>query len=417
MKKGEKGRNDKKTPLGWIPDDWKLNRLESIAEISQGISKGRNLTLSETISLPYLRVANVLDGEFNLNEIKEIQLLKSEKEKYLLKSGDLLITEGGDPDKLGRGGIWKGQIDPCVFQNHLFRIRPQIAILNPSFLSYYIAGKRAKNYFLSCAKQTTGIASINSSQVKATPIVVPPLPEQKKIAKILSTWDEAISKTQKLVDILKERNKGLAQLLLTGKKRLKGFREPWRKVKFQSIFKEKREIANASKHPLLSVTKNGIVSQEQYFKKEIASEDTSKYLIIKKGDFVMSGLNFWMGSVDILTIADIGMVSPAYKTFVSNKREYSLDFLSFWVKGKGLHEALIGASIIGASIVRRNLDKEMLQNWEFSFPAYEEQKQIARVLLNANEELLSLERAIQVLRFQKKGLMQKLLTGEIRVKI
>ncbi|WP_217604701.1 restriction endonuclease subunit S [Chitinophaga sp. GbtcB8] len=151
----------KQTSLGWIPEDWEVKRLEELCAIQQGVSKGRVIAIEDAITVPYMRVANVKDGEIDLTEVKEIMIHKDELSKYTLAEGDILITEGGDPDKLGRGGIWSDLIENCVFQNHLFRIRANSKTLSHFYLYNYFQGFRAKTYFLSCAKQTTGIASIN----------------------------------------------------------------------------------------------------------------------------------------------------------------------------------------------------------------------------------------------------------------
>lgn len=152
---------------------WKEARLEDVAEIVSGVTKGRKLDGKQTIMAPYLRVANVQDGYLDLNEIKEIEVLPSDVAKYRLKVGDVLLTEGGDPDKLGRGSVWHGQVTDCIHQNHIFRVRSKTDKLMPDFLSMLIGSERGKRYFLRAAKQTTGIASINSTQLKNFPVLLP----------------------------------------------------------------------------------------------------------------------------------------------------------------------------------------------------------------------------------------------------
>ena len=105
------------------PKEWKEIKLKEISEIVSGVTKGRKLTGKSTIFVPYLRVANVQDGYLDLTEIKDIEVLPSDIEKYALQDGDILLTEGGDPDKLGRGTVWNGQIPMCIHQNHIFRVR------------------------------------------------------------------------------------------------------------------------------------------------------------------------------------------------------------------------------------------------------------------------------------------------------
>ena len=167
---------------------WQTYSLADVADIASGVTKGRRLE-GPTVTVPYLRVANVQAGHLDLSEIKEIEVLASEVGKYRLQAGDILMTEGGDRDKLGRGTIWRRQIDPCIHQNHVFRVRPDSARLIPEFLNYYLQTPFARNYFLRCAKQTTGIASINRTQLSSLLVPLPPVPEQQRIADILDKAD------------------------------------------------------------------------------------------------------------------------------------------------------------------------------------------------------------------------------------
>lgn len=165
------------------PKGWKVAALTDVAEIVSGVTKGRNLDGKQTVFAPYLRVANVQDGYLNLSEIKEIEVLPTDIEKYRLLDGDILLTEGGDPDKLGRGTVWREHVEDCIHQNHIFRVRIKTDNLLPDFLSVLIGSERGKRYFLRAAKQTTGIASINSTQLKNFPALIPSLDLQQRFAK------------------------------------------------------------------------------------------------------------------------------------------------------------------------------------------------------------------------------------------
>jgi type I restriction enzyme S subunit len=178
--------------IGQIPKKWDVTNLGDIADIASGATLGRNLE-GKTILLPYLRVANVQDGHIDLTEIKEIEILESEKNKWLLKSGDILLTEGGDWDQLGRGGIWGGEIPNCIHQNHIFRVRITSPNVDVIYLHYLINSPFGKLFFLKCSKQTTNLASINQSQLKKFVVLQPPLSEQRQIAGILTRCDEIIA--------------------------------------------------------------------------------------------------------------------------------------------------------------------------------------------------------------------------------
>jgi type I restriction enzyme S subunit len=163
---------------GW-PDSLALGE---VADIASGVTKGRNLEGKITRELPYLAVANVQDKSLRLDGIKSIDATEDEIQRYLLRKNDLLLTEGGDPDKLGRGTLWNDELPECIHQNHIFRVRLTTELLTPLFLNWLVGSPRGKKYFLRSAKQTTGIASINMTQLKGFPLLVPPIALQQTFA-------------------------------------------------------------------------------------------------------------------------------------------------------------------------------------------------------------------------------------------
>lgn len=155
-------------------------QLEEIAGIVSGITKGRKIKSKDFTNVPYMAVSNVKDGYIDLSNLKSIEATKEEIDKYHLISGDILMTEGGDPDKLGRGSII---IDPpknCIHQNHIFRVRLDPSVIDPVYFSAYLQQPISKKYFLRSAKQTTGIASINMKQLRGMPVIIPSLEDQKE---------------------------------------------------------------------------------------------------------------------------------------------------------------------------------------------------------------------------------------------
>ena len=155
------------------PKGWSVKLLGELADIASGVTKGKKYDGVKTVAVPYMRVANVQDGHLALDDVSDIAVAEEEARRYLLRSGDILLTEGGDPDKLGRGAVWHNEVPGCIHQNHIFRVRPHYGVM-PDYLSALIGSKRGKRYFLRAAKQTTGIATINMSQLKTFPALVPP---------------------------------------------------------------------------------------------------------------------------------------------------------------------------------------------------------------------------------------------------
>jgi type I restriction enzyme, S subunit len=163
--------------------------LGEVADIASGVTKGQNYNGRKTVEVPYLRVANVQDGYLDLSVIKTIQALPSEIEELRLKPGDVVMTEGGDFDKLGRGAIWRGEIENCIHQNHIFRVRLDASKVTPEFFENYLLSPKAKDYFLMASKQTTNLASINMTQLKQLPVPLYPLSLQEEFAGVVARFE------------------------------------------------------------------------------------------------------------------------------------------------------------------------------------------------------------------------------------
>lgn len=171
---------------------WESRPLGDFAEIQSGVTLGRTLT-GPTVRLPYLRVANVQDGHLDLRIVKEIEVKAEEHDKWQLHSGDLLLTEGGDWDKLGRGTVWRGEIPSCIHQNHIFRVRVDQRLFDPDFLALLTASPYGKQYFQVASKQTTNLASINQRQLKAFPVLRPCLEEQRQIVRSVRVLKDRVA--------------------------------------------------------------------------------------------------------------------------------------------------------------------------------------------------------------------------------
>ncbi len=209
------------TDFGDVPAAWPAIRLSDCAYVQTGLAKGRTLEDREIIELPYLRVANVQEGHLDLREMKTIQLRKREVERFLLQPGDVVLTEGGDFDKLGRGFIWRGRVSPCVHQNHVFAVRTDHGKLLPEFLAYLAQSSYGKAYFLSVAHKTTNLACINTTKLKAFPVVLAPLAEQRLLAAQLAAVDSKLETEERRRAALEALFMSLLHHLMTGKMRIK----------------------------------------------------------------------------------------------------------------------------------------------------------------------------------------------------
>lgn len=164
-----------------LPVGWEWCRLEDVVDIQSGVTKGRKIINRDIITVPYLSVANVQRGYVDVSEVKSVELPIDEIEKYRVMGGDLLITEGGDWDKVGRTAIWANELPYAAHQNHVFKARKFIAEQDESWLEKYLNGPVARNYFAGSSKQTTNLASINKTQLRGCLIAVPPSYEKERI--------------------------------------------------------------------------------------------------------------------------------------------------------------------------------------------------------------------------------------------
>lgn len=171
-----------------------VRSLDELAEVQSGIAKGRPGD-GELVEMPYIRTANVQAGRLDLDRVKTLAVTSEQRRRHQLRSGDVLVLEGGDADKVGRGWIWSGEIGECLHQNHVFAVRPLADRLLPQFLAYFVNAPAARRYFLSVAKQTTNLASINKANLSALPIPLPSLDEQKCIVRML---DQHVAAAQAL---------------------------------------------------------------------------------------------------------------------------------------------------------------------------------------------------------------------------
>ncbi len=387
----------KETKLGWIPEEWKAKPLVQVAFVQTGIAKGAKPP-SDPVECPYLRVANVQDGYLDLSDVQRIPVQKDNIERYRLRRNDLLLIEGnGNPANLGRCAIWSGQVNDCVHQNHIFVVRTKETQIDFRFLALQVHSARGRYYFISCSKSSSGLATLNSTQLKAFPILLPPLPEQRAIAAVLSVWDQAIEKTERLIQAKEKRFKGLLQSLINPTDKT-----GWRKVKLGNLFgntlvveKGRAIIKGDTQSGRIPVVAGG--QTYAYYHNE-ATHHHACITISASGAY--AGF-VWFHDYPIWA-SDCNVI---YAT------EGSTCF--FYYALKSLQHQIFALQAGGA---QPHVYAKDLKNLIISVPGPDEQKRIAETLNLAQQEIDLLKKLAEKQKLQKRGLMQKLLTGEWRVK-
>jgi type I restriction enzyme S subunit len=205
------GRSD---GMNGVPEHWRWTVLGEIAEIVGGVTKdAKKEARPGLVEVPYLRVANVQRGYLDLTNVKTVRVTAEELDALRLRAGDVLFNEGGDRDKLGRGWIWSGEIDPCIHQNHVFRARLRDEDIDPRFVSWY-ANTMGQAFFISHGRQTTNLASISKRQLAKLPIPLPPLDEQESIVKEIDRQLSVINELRREIGIAARRSSVLSRAIL-----------------------------------------------------------------------------------------------------------------------------------------------------------------------------------------------------------
>lgn len=284
---------------------------------------------------------------------------------------------------------------------------------NVDFLYYLISKNKHELIRKACGSTFLEISKKDIDNLK---FPIPPLPEQEKIAEILGTWNEAIEKLSSLIEQKKLLKKGLMQKLLTGKVRLPGFTQPWKEVKLGAVLEAiSRRNKNLNISRVLSVTNSrGFILPEEQFSRVVASEDLSNYKVVKNGEFAYNPSRLNVGSIDRLDNFTDGVLSPMYVIFKCNEK-LSSNYMKHWITTTEFNTKVRNSA---QGSVRETVDFKTLSSIKINLPSdISEQQAIADVLSTADDEINLLNQKLEALKEQKKGLMQQLLTGQVRVKV
>lgn len=285
----------------------------------------------------------------------------------------------------------------------------------PEFLAAYLTTSAGKTYFLRAAKQTTNLATINTSQLRAMPLLLPPLPEQKAILKVLGATQGAVATIDALIEKQLVRKKTLVEELVTGRRRFPGPTAPWREHKLEEFVASKDERAPCDHPVILSCSKvHGILRQKDRFSRQLASVDHRHYKHVVPGDLVYDPMLLWDASISFTDLE--GVVSPAYETLSwrDDSRADRRFFKALFQSDKMQQEYKRISQ--GTNARRRKAPVTDFLRVTLPLPDPEEQRRIADVLSTMDDEISLLRKQRDALNAQKKGLMQKLLTGEVRLK-
>ncbi|MGK5511087.1 restriction endonuclease subunit S [Brevibacillus formosus] len=445
-------------------DEFRLNQIannkwserylrEFVIDMKSGLSRSLS---HEDIGIPVLRSNNIDRNIVNFNDLKYWYVNDPQGanvENYFLKNGDLLVNFINSVAQIGKVAIFNNTIGRNVIYTTNVLKMTLSSELNSTYFLHYSQSNRYKKYISMITKPAVNQASFTTKEFRNMKMLVPPIEEQQKIAIILSTWDSAIELKEKLIEQKKEQKKGLMQKLLMGqirwndreknteeeiRERLEmimrgevptGYKdtkvgilpEEWTVERLKKISKRvQRKNEGKDEYPVLTISSlGGFLNQSDRFSKVIAGENLSKYTLLKKYEFAYNKGNsktYPYGCIFRLEDYNEALIPNVYYSFQITEGDTEF-YKHYFISGKmNRHLArVINTGVRNDGLL--NLDVNDFFDIPVACPPIKEQSKIAKVLSLAVEELQCLEREVDSLREQKKGLMQLLLTGKVRVKV
>ncbi|BCN99252.1 restriction endonuclease subunit S [Escherichia coli] len=403
-----------------VPKGWTLLQVSDICKLQNGNSFKPHEW--DTQGLPIIRIQN-LNGSDNYNYFSGVP-----QDKWLVEPGQLLFSWAGTKGVSFGPFIWNGP--KGVLNQHIYKV---FANENVHGHWLYLA---LLHITQKIEAQAHGFKStllhVQKKDIDNQFVLTPPVAEQKKMAQILSTWDKAISVTEKLLTNSQQQKKALMQQLLTGKKRLGlpagsyefkitrygSIPKDWDYPAIKEICTQVSEKNSAAvDHPVLSCSKyDGFVDSLKYFNKKVYSDDLSGYRLIHRGCFGFPSNHIEEGSIGLQNLYDTGIVSPIYVVFRASPTKVDNSYLYAVLKTD--HYKQIFGAATNASVDRRgSLRWKEFNQIHVPLPPLKEQQKISAVLSAADAEITTLEKKLACLKDEKKALMQQLLTGKRRVKV
>ena len=381
-----------------MPIKWTQAPLGELTEILDGKRKPISKELRKKGTIPYYGASGVVDFV----------------DSYLFD--EQLVLVGEDGAKWGAGEatafIIKGK---TWVNNHAHVLRPSRHVLDDYWLVSWLNSQDLSEYISGLT-----VPKLNQANLRSIPIPLPPLAEQRKIAEILRTWDEAIETAEAEIKAKQERKRWLAMRLISGESRLSGCSGKWEKVRLADLFERVMQKNEELCERCLTISaEKGLVDQREYFDRRISSADTSGYFLMKRGDFAYNrsySNGYPYGVVKRLNDYDVGTVTTLYLVFTPTNRTFDPLYMEHvfdsGILNKGLRTIVQeGARAHGLL----NVKAEDFFSLVVYIPDLNEQSKISKLLSDAQTQITDCESHLELLRNQKRGLMQKLLTGEVRV--
>ena len=412
-----------------VPSSWIHTTFEKHIDCLTGYAfKSSNYSDSSS-DIKLLRGDNIEPGSLRWRDAKYWSINQLDGlERYQLNKGDFVVA-------LDRTWISSGlkvaevrsEDLPCLLVQRVIRVRAK-KTLEQGLLRQYFSGHKFEQYVKS-VQTATAVPHISPNDIKEFPLLLPPLAEQHKIAQILSTWDQAISATEKLIESSQKQKKALMQQLLTGKKRLLDengvkFSNEWATKNLESlvyrplcygVLKPGEDVLDG--HPLIriqDIDDRGFID----IRKVIRITDELHYefrrTILNTNDLIISIVGT-LGKVFVIPKELNGAnITRAFAVIGADCKLIDTRFIYQYLNSSMIQEWLLNTATGNAQKV---LNIAALKELQIPLPIIEEQRRIAEVLFVADQEIETIQKKLDCLKQEKKALMQQLLTGKKRVKV
>jgi type I restriction enzyme S subunit len=403
-----------------IPSEWEVKKLGECCLIKG--EYGINAAAVEfSDELPtYIRITDI-DDDGNYSAIKKVSVDDENSNNFVLRKGDIVFARTGAT--VGKTYLYDEKDGELVFAGFLIRFKPDEKILFSQHLKYYTSTKSYWDW-VKTVSMRSGQPGINAEEYGSLKLPIPPLPEQKAIAHILSLMDTAINKNNLLISKKELQKKWLMQNLLTGKKRLEGFVNTiWNEKALGDLFERVTRKNNEGNLNVVTISaQRGFVRQTDFFNKTIASEIVDNYFLVEKGEFCYNksySNGYPWGATKRLKDFDKAVVTTLYICFgIKDEKKNSGNFFEQFFEANLLDNGLTKiAHEGGRAHGLLNVTPSDFFSLKITIPSFEEQTAIEQVLQAADKEIQLLKTKTEKLKEQKKGLMQVLLTGKKRLTI
>lgn len=408
----------KHTPAGEIPVEWGHVRFGDIATFRNGL----NFLASD--SGERIKVVGVGDFQkrfrISFAGLETVQVGESVNEADLLEDGDLLfVRSNGSKDLIGRCLLIDNVSERVSFSGFTIRGRLQQNKILPVFAGLYFQSGGAKGA-ISVAGGGTNISNLSQAILSQLPIPIPPVAEQQKIADILGTWDEALEKLDALISAKERRKQTLMQQLLTGQRRLPGYSMRWPNQRFVELMRSEDRYVTFDDDHLYHLVSARRRAEGVFFREALYGRDIKTKVMkqVRSGDFLISRMQVVHGGLGVVPPeCDLYYASDSYEVLVPRDPEkLSTRYINHLCRTRRFwHHALVCSH--GVHIEKMTFVMADFEHEKFLIPEFAEQVAIADFLDTADAELRLLDQQRTALDQQKRGLMQQLLTGKVRVSI